>query len=234
MFKVFIEEFVPMLNSISIENEEDKVFIEFNDDSSSLFELRNWLEAISSGVQQTSFVFHNEYTPMVFDFMKSEEKRGVLTISEFGDENTCYLKVDLTRYRVVKSFYIAVLNYWNDYKFSDGVHKSCQLGTLIARQLGVSKNLLIKKLVKMTKSELIEFIRKSIVKDSPCNTDTQDHNFRVLNIIKEINDYDKLNSTEKHKHISKLLVKRVKYYYYRDMEAFKSSRIEKFVRQHKL
>jgi hypothetical protein len=160
--------------------------------------------------------------------MKSEGKKGVLTVSDYEDENTCYLEVDLTRHRIVKTFYIALLNYWDDYKFSDGVIKSCQLGTLITKQLGVTKSELIEKLLKKKKSGVIQFIRKSIKSDLPYNPNLKKKNFRVLNIFKEINDYDKLDSAEKHAHISKLLIKRVGYMYYRDMEAFKSSQIENF------
>ncbi len=134
----------------------------FNDMFSHVFDplpdLKHWLEAISIGVQQTSFQYDNEGDDIKFDFERVCWDREVLTISEAYENGEIFIKSNIDRRQVVKAFYLGLLTFANSDKFNSQEWEVEYLKERLCKILNIDEETLIEQLANLDKKELGEIL----------------------------------------------------------------------------
>ena len=198
MIKVTIEEYVPMYNLIRIDTDEKSFSIYFSDDVNPLFEMKAWLEAIVTGVQKTSFVFNGEANPIVFEFENIGNTEGILKIVELENKNSVLIEVDCSIYHVIRTFYKALIDYWEDFRFIDMIEHSIQLGTMITKQLRIKRKTLLEKLVDMEKEDVIKCAESAITSYYLPTSEFERSKFKALRKFESNENFDKLKKEERY------------------------------------
>jgi len=119
-----------------------------------LLDLKNWLEAISTGVKQTSFNYDNEGTEFKFDFERVYWKKEVLTISETHENGKELIKATVDRKQIVKSFYLGLLTFASSDKFKSEEWEIEYLKERLCDMLNIDEETLIEQLADLDKKEL--------------------------------------------------------------------------------
>jgi len=78
-----------------------------------LMDLKHWLEAIATGVQQTSFVYDREGAYIKFDFEQDYyDNQMKFTVSEPDNEDEqIFINCKTTRRKIIKDIYLGLLNF---------------------------------------------------------------------------------------------------------------------------
>ncbi len=126
-----------------------------------IIDLKNWLEAISVGVQQTSFVYHPEGYEIKFDFQQTNYENEVFTITEQEETEIILLKAKINRRQLVKSFYLGLLLFASSDKFVSKEWEVELLKERLCKILELDENSLIEELADLDKLELGELLFNS-------------------------------------------------------------------------
>ena len=131
----------------------------FSDVWDPLIDFKHWLEAISIGVQQTSFDFDAEGPDYKFDFNRESWNREVLTISNPYKNDQFYIKAKVDRKQIVKAFYSGLL----EFAKSENFKKEWEIEYIKERlccALKMDENQLIDSLLELDKKILGETLFK--------------------------------------------------------------------------
>ena len=123
-----------------------------------LSDLKHWLEAISIGVQQTSFQYDNEGDYIKFDFERVCWDEEVLTISEAYENGQVFIKENIDRRQIVKAFYFGLLTFASSDKFSSKEWEVEYLKERLCKILKTDEETLIGQLADLNKKELGELL----------------------------------------------------------------------------
>ena len=130
----------------------------FNDSFSHVFDplpyLKHWLEAISIGVQQTSFQYDNEGKEIKFDFERVYWGKEVLTISEAYESGDIFIKATIDRRQIVKAFYLGLLTFASSDKFVSKEWEIEYMKERLCKILKTDEETLIGQLADLNKKEL--------------------------------------------------------------------------------
>lgn len=127
-------------------------------------DLKCWLEAISIGVQQTSFKYDNEGNHIKYDLERVCWDREVLTISKVYRDEEVFIKANIDRQQLVKAFYLGLLNFANSDKYSPIDWEVVNLKERLCSGLNLNEETLVALLVNFNKNQLGEILFKA---DSP-------------------------------------------------------------------
>ena len=134
----------------------------FDDRFSHVFDplpnLKHWLEAISIGVQQTSFRYDNEGNDIKFDFERVCWDKEVLAISEAYEDGQIFIKATIDRRQIVKAFYLGLLTFANSDKFVSKEWEVEYLKERLCKILKIDEETLIEQLTDLDKKELGEIL----------------------------------------------------------------------------
>lgn len=119
-------------------------------------DLKHWLEAISIGVQQTSFQYDNEGEGIKFDFERVCWDREVLTISEAYENEEIFIKSNIDSRQIVKAFYLGLLTFASSDKYSSNEWEVEYLKERLCKILNIDEETLIEQLADLDKKELSE------------------------------------------------------------------------------
>ena len=119
---------------------------------------KHWLEAISIGVQQTSFQYDNEGNYIKFDFERVYWGKEVLTISEAYEDGQIFIKATTDRRQIVKAFYLGLLTFANSDKFDSKEWEVEYLKEHLCKMLEIDEETLIKQLTDLDNEELGEIL----------------------------------------------------------------------------
>lgn len=119
-----------------------------------LSDLKHWLEAISIGVQQTSFHYNNEGNDIKFDFERVCWDKEILTISEAYEQGEIFIKANIDRRQIVKAFYFGLLTFSNSDKFVSKEWEVEYLKERLCKILKIDEKKLIEQLTNLNKNEL--------------------------------------------------------------------------------
>ncbi|HNQ67960.1 MAG TPA: hypothetical protein PKN32_06260 [Bacteroidales bacterium] len=117
-------------------------------------DFKKWLEAISIGVQQTSFEYDPEGTEIKFDFERVCWDREVLTISEAYKDGQIFIKANIDRRQLVKAFYHGLLTFSSTDKFDSEEWEVEYLKERLCKILKIDEETLIGQLADLDKKEL--------------------------------------------------------------------------------
>lgn len=123
-----------------------------------LLDFKHWLEAISIGVQQTSFEFDPEGDEIKFDFERVSWDRTVLTISETYADELILIKANIDRRQMVKAFYLGLLTFASSDKFVSKEWEVEYLKERLCKILKIDEETLIEQLADLDKKELGEIL----------------------------------------------------------------------------
>ncbi len=123
-----------------------------------MLDLKQWLEAISIGVQQASFTYNPEGTVIKFDFEKINNEKEVFTISDIYGDEKCIIKAEVDRGQIVKAFYLGLLNFARSDKFKSKEWEIEYMEERMCKLLKLNKLELIDYLIDMERAELIEIL----------------------------------------------------------------------------
>lgn len=130
----------------------------FEDRFSEVFDplpdLKHWLEAISIGVQQTSFQYDNEGDDIKFDFERVSWDREVLTISEAYEDGKIFINANIERRQIIRAFYLGLLNFARSDKFQSNQWEIEYLKERLCKILDLDEVKLIQQLTVLDKEEL--------------------------------------------------------------------------------
>ncbi len=104
----------------------------FSDVFDPILDLKSWLEAISVGVEQTSFSYDNEGQEFKFDFQRVTWDKEIFVISELYAPKHIFMNAVVSRKQLVKSFYIGLLTFANSEKYKPEEWESPYDGTKLS------------------------------------------------------------------------------------------------------
>lgn len=119
-----------------------------------LLDFKHWLEAISIGVQQTSFQYDSEGNYIKFDFEQFSWDRCELTISEPYEDGEVFIKSTIDRKQIVKAFYLGLLTFAASDKFKSDEWEVEYLKERLCKILGRDEATLIEELKELDRKEL--------------------------------------------------------------------------------
>lgn len=124
-------------------------------------DLKHWLEAISIGVQQTSFIYDNERTHIKFDFEWKGWHREVLTISDTLEDGQVLIQENINSRQIVKAFYLGLLTFASSDKFSSREWEVEYYKERLCEILNIDEETLIEQLTELDRNELVEILFKA-------------------------------------------------------------------------
>ncbi|MCO6497690.1 MAG: hypothetical protein J5I50_08530 [Chitinophagaceae bacterium] len=132
----------------------------YKDSFSSIYDplpdLKHWLEAISVGVQQTSFEYDNEGQYIRYNFEKDSVNNGVFTISEnmLDEDDVVFAKGLVDRRQLVKAFYLGLLTFADSDKFVSEKWEVEYLKERLCKIMKIEEEALIAQLAELDNKEL--------------------------------------------------------------------------------
>jgi len=126
-----------------------------------LLDFKHWLEAISIGVQQTSFEYDPEGNDIKFDFERVSWDRYELTISEPYEDGEVFIKATIDPKQIVKAFYLGLLTFAASDKFKSEEWEVEYLKERLSKMLDKDEETLIAELAELDKNELGELLFNS-------------------------------------------------------------------------
>lgn len=121
-------------------------------------DLKYWLEAISIGVQQTSFQYDNEGDYIKFNIERICWDREVLTVSEAYEDGEIFINANIDRRQIVNAFYLGLLTFASSDKYSSKEWELEYLKERLCNNLGIDEETLIEQLVDLDNKELDELL----------------------------------------------------------------------------
>lgn len=121
-------------------------------------DLKYWLEAISIGVQQTSFQYDNEGEDIKFDFERVCWDREVLTISEAYEDGEIFIQANIDRQQMIKAFYLGLLTFASSDKFISKEWEVEYLKERLCKILNINEETLVEQFADLNKKELGEIL----------------------------------------------------------------------------
>jgi len=121
-----------------------------------LLDLKQWLEAISSDVQQVSFTYNPEGTVIKFDFKKIDSEKEVFTISDIYGDEKCIIKAEVDRRQIVNAFYLGLLDFARSDKFKSKEWEIEYMKERMCKLSNLNEPELLDYLIDMDRNELIE------------------------------------------------------------------------------
>jgi len=188
-------------------------------------DFKKWLEAISIGVQQTSFFFDNEGVEIQFNYNKASYDREFFTISIPENNNQILLQANVYRRQLVKACYMGLIDFANSDRYNPAAWEFFTVKEEINRLLGIKETDLIDYLLQFSYNEL-----KSLYLDAvPLQTTLK---------LDELNIYQKLrivfNQLPKEEQVSTLgnkLEIPVVTHYYEDYDQLMNNEKRLFIRK---
>lgn len=120
--------------------------------------MKLWLEAISIGVQQTSFQYDNEGNEIKFDFEFINWDKEVLTISEAYENRQVFINAKIDRKQLVNAIYLGLLTFASSDKFISQEWEIEYMKERLCKILNIDEKTLIQQLVELDKKELGELL----------------------------------------------------------------------------
>lgn len=168
----------------------------FSDVYDPLPDLKHWLEAISIGVQQTSFKYDNEGNHIKYDFERVSWDREFLTISEAYKDGEVFIKANIDRQQMVKAFYLGLLNFANSDKYSPIDWEVVYLKERLCNALNLDEETLVALLVNFNKNQLGEILSMAEPRYLYSGPESDDRTEELNIFLQNIMDKDKGVSKE--------------------------------------
>lgn len=123
-----------------------------------IIDFKNWLEAISIGVQQTSFKFDPEGDDIKFNFERVSWDKEVLTISEPYEDGKVFLNANVDRKQVVKEFYMGLVNFSKSENYKPEEWEVEYIKERLCKIMRISEESLIDYLLDLERKELMTLL----------------------------------------------------------------------------
>lgn len=121
-------------------------------------DFKKWLEAISIGVQQTSFDYDPEGDEIKFDFKKVCWDREVFSILDPYKNQRIYLKANVNRIQLVKALYLGLIKFYQSDKFISKEWEKEYIKERLCNTLKIGEKELITQMLEFDRKELGEFL----------------------------------------------------------------------------
>ncbi|MDQ3636088.1 MAG: hypothetical protein M3405_16530 [Acidobacteriota bacterium] len=130
----------------------------FSDVFDPLLSFKTWLEAISLGVPQCSFLYDPEGDEVKFNFERTSYDREFFTVSYAYDDDDIFLSGKIQRKQLVKEFYIRFLEFTDSEKFTKHFWEKNIFSERLIKLLKIHYETLIDKLVKLGRKQLNDWL----------------------------------------------------------------------------
>lgn len=201
-----------------------------------IIDLKNWLEAISTNVQQTSFTFDPEGNKIKFDIIKVDNVWADFIISEPYEDDKIHIESTVNRKQLVKAFYWGLVKFSKSKEYNHRKWEVCYYKERLCENLQVDETELLEKLKQLKRIELIEKLFEA-------NPMHQIENFKTNNKViidgeeKHITlmkmdiskDYDNWTEKAKEKLIVETMNKKVSGFCGTKLSEFQSDMIEEYL-----
>lgn len=121
-----------------------------------IIDLKHWLEAVSTNVQQTSFTFDPEGDDIKFEINRLEYEGNYFVISEPYADGKTYLNVIVNRKQLVKAFYQGIIELSQSEKYHPREWEVCYYKQRLCGDYKVDEAKLLEILKQLKRKELIE------------------------------------------------------------------------------
>ncbi len=174
----------------------------FEDRFSEVFDpmpdLKHWLEAISIGVQQTSFQYDNEGNEIKFDFERVSWDSETLIISDAYEDKNVFIKVNIKRQQIIKAFYHGLLNFARSDKFQSNQWEVEYLKERLCKNLNMDEDSLIQQLTQLDRKELGDLLFNADPTYTISYPDANDKNQEFAMFVQDtINGENRITSDKK-------------------------------------
>jgi hypothetical protein len=176
-----------------------------------IIDLKNWLETLTTDVQQTSFTFNPEGYEIRFSILKSTN-HDCFIISEPYTKEKVFVKTAVNRKQMVSEFYNGILSFVQSDNYNPDEWELKYYKEKLCEDFKMNENQLIRVLVKLRRDELIE----TIVEANPMN----------IEVSKDYNEWD---IKSKEVFIKEVLNEKISSYGGVKLSEFKSDIIEKYL-----
>jgi len=128
-------------------------------------DFKHWLEAIVTGVEQTSFTFDSEGYETTFNFEKTTANEGIFTISDPSEDSAKFLLQAVVPCRqLIIAFYAGLLDFANSDKYVAKEWEPTSIAEKLSEMLHLKGMRLVEKLCGLDKNKL----RSILFKADPC------------------------------------------------------------------
>ena len=127
---------------------------EFPDSFDPLPSYKAWLEAISTGVMQTSFIYDTEGNEIKFDFEGVYNMKAIFTISNYVEKEKIFFRACVDRRQLVEAFYSGLIIFANSPQFLGDNWEEKYIETILIREYELSGDGLIMHIAGMNREEL--------------------------------------------------------------------------------
>lgn len=124
-------------------------------------DLKCWLEAISIGVQQTSFKYDNEGNHIKYDLERVCWDKEVLTISKAYGNRETFIKANIDRKQMVEAFYNGLLTFAGSDKYIPIDWEVVNLKELLCTVLTLNEDALLELLINFNRNQLGEVLSRA-------------------------------------------------------------------------
>jgi len=133
----------------------------FSDVYDPLLNFKYWLESISIGAQQTSFNYENEGNEIKFDLEQITYERCEFKITEYYNSKRIFLQSNVDRKQLVREFYKSLFSFYFSTGFNSKEWEIEFMKTKICSFLKVSDKEILKILLKLNRTQLINLFHLS-------------------------------------------------------------------------
>lgn len=194
-----------------------------------IIDLKNWLEALCTNVQQTSFTFFNEIKNIKFDILRFNNDWDYFNISETCEEEI-FVETTVDRKQLVKAFYEGIINLSKSEKYNSKEWEFFYYREILSKNLNIKEDQLLSYLKRLKRKELIK-----VFYDANPICEVQSFDEKEMEKSKKpmkmtiSKDYDNWDEKSKEKFIVDVLNTKVCGFDGVKLSEFKSEIIEKYL-----
>ncbi len=156
-----------------------------------IIEFKNWLEALSTNVQQTSFSFDPEGNDIKFDIDRKSWLNDMFTISEPYDGGTTFIETAVDRKQLVSAFYNGILKLANSDEYDPYEWEIEYIKERLCNLLEISEDELITQMLDYNREQLKEFLFNADPTYTISYPDAKDKNEEFNQFLKSTAEDDK-------------------------------------------
>ncbi len=206
----------------------------FEDSFSEVFDplhyLKEWLEKISCGIEQTSFSYDNEGAYIRFHFQQINNKNGQFTILDCDSPNDTFINKIVEREQLVKEFYLGLMNFAKSDKYDPKQWEYKLMKERLCKILNKDEQSLINELLTYNRNQMTDILF-NLIPENETEEDEFDFNYIAHIVEWDIpKDYDNWEKSKKKEYIIESINESISPWHGMKLSEFQSDIIENFIK----
>ncbi len=195
-----------------------------------ILDLKYWLKALTTNVQQTSFTFNPEGNEIKFDIVRINYEWDLFIISEPDENGKVFIKTAVNRKQLIKALYEGIINLTQSERYNPNEWEVSFYKENLSKNLNIKEDKLLPYLKILKRQELIEvfFEANPMYEVKSFNQEDIDKSRKPIKMVIP-KDYDNWDNNTKEKYIVEVLNKEVSGFDGVKLSEFKSELIEKYL-----